>query len=47
MTGQNNAEKVTKVCVKKMQLRDNEQMCASILDKLEVFLSYSLFFSLV
>ena len=41
MTGQNNAEKETKVCVKKMQLRDYEQMCAFISDKLEVFLSYS------
>ena len=43
VTGQNNAEKETKVCVKQMQLRDNEQMCAFISDKLEVFLSYSPF----
>ena len=41
VTGQNNAERETKVCVKQMQLRDNEQMCAFISDKLEVFLSYS------
>ena len=41
VTGQNNAEKETKVCMEQMQLRDNEQMCAFISDKLEVFLSYS------
>ena len=41
MTGQNNAEKEKKVCMEQMQLRDNEQMCAFISDKLEVFLSYS------
>ena len=43
VTGQNNAEKETKVCMEQMQLRDNEQMCAFISDKLEVFLSYSPF----
>ena len=46
MTGQNNAEKETKVCMEQMQLRDNEQMCAFISDKLEVFLSYSPFLPL-
>ena len=43
VTGQNNAEKETKVCMEQMKLRDNEQMCAFISDKLEVFLSYSPF----
>ena len=43
VTGQNNAEKETKVCMEQMQLRDNEQMCAFISDKLEVFFSYSPF----
>ena len=41
VTGQNNAEKETKVRMEQMQLRDNEQMCAFISDKLEVFLSNS------
>ena len=46
VTGQNNAEKEKKVCMEQMQLRDNEQMCAFISDKLEVFLSYSPFLPL-